>query len=141
MKGILFSIAAGLCITLQGIFNTNMAQELGGWHTTSLVHLVGFTLSLTVFLFVRDGSRQGLKGVRPLYFIGGSFGVIVVFAELTSILLLGPAAAISILLVAQLLGAFTIESLGWFEQKKITIHKHQVVGIAMMVIGVILLKW
>ena len=141
MKGIIFSIIAGLCITLQGIFNSNMSTVLSGWHTTVVVHAVAFSLSLLIYSFVRDGDRRGMGVVHPIYFIGGTFGVPVVFSELTAIQLLGPAAAISILLVAQLLGAFVVESRGWFGQDKLPVERHQMMGIVLMIVGVLIFKW
>ncbi|MBH0231323.1 DMT family transporter [Halobacillus yeomjeoni] len=140
MKGVFFSILAGLCITLQGIFNSKMGTELSGWHTTVVVHFVAFSLSLLVYMRVKDGNKAGMKRVSPIYFIGGAFGVPVVFSELTAIQLLGPAAAISILLVAQLGAAFFVELLGWFGEKKQLIKRHQVIGLTMIVVGVLIFK-
>ncbi|MCA0971940.1 DMT family transporter [Halobacillus litoralis] len=141
MKGVLFSILAGLCITLQGIFNSNMGTALSGWHTTVVVHVVAFSLALVVYLNKRDGSIEGLKRVHPFYYVGGSFGVPVVFSELTAIQLLGPAAAISILLVAQLGLAFLVECRGWFGEVKQRIQTHQIIGLVMIVSGVVIFKW
>jgi len=31
MKGIIFSIAAGLFISLQGVFNTRLGEKIGFW--------------------------------------------------------------------------------------------------------------
>ncbi|MFD1018602.1 DMT family transporter [Thalassobacillus hwangdonensis] len=140
MKGILFSITAGLCITLQGIFNSKMSDHISGWHISSIVHLVGFILCLSIYFFVRDGNKAGMKQVPPIYFFGGAFGVIVVFSELTAINMMGPASAIAILLVAQLIAAFLIEARGWFGEKKLKITGNQWVGIAMIVSGVVIFK-
>ncbi|WP_079479269.1 DMT family transporter [Halobacillus salinus] len=141
MKGVLFSILAGLCITLQGIFNSKMGAELSGWHTTVVVHAVAFTLSALVYWKKRDGDILGIKRVPPFYFVGGAFGVPVVFSELTAIQQLGPAPAISILLVAQLGAAFLVEWRGWFGEKKNRIEPHQIIGLVMIVAGVIIFKW
>ncbi|MBN9653479.1 DMT family transporter [Halobacillus sp. GSS1] len=140
MKGALFSLLGGLCITMQGIFNARMSDSIGGWHTTSMVHLVAFTISILVYFYVRDGKAKSFKRVPFLYLIGGTFGVVVVFAELTAIKMIGPASAIAILLVAQIGTAFVIESKGWFGENKIPVTKRQGIGIAMMLVGVILFQ-
>jgi bacterial/archaeal transporter family-2 protein len=140
MKGALFALFGGLCITMQGIFNARMSDALGGWHTTSMVHLVAFAISMTIYMNVRDGKGKSFKEVPFLYLIGGTFGVIVVFSELTAIHTIGPAAAIAILLVAQIGTAFLIESKGWFGEKKIPVTTRQVVGLTMMLAGVILFQ-
>ncbi|GEN52269.1 MULTISPECIES: DMT family transporter [Halobacillus] len=140
MKGALFSLLGGLCITMQGIFNARMSDSIGGWHTTSMVHLVAFTISILVYFYVRDGKGKSFKRVPFLYLIGGTFGVVVVFAELTAIKMIGPASAIAILLVAQIGTAFVIESKGWFGENKVPVTKRQGIGIAMMLVGVILFQ-
>ncbi|PFG03446.1 DMT family transporter [Bacillus sp. es.034] len=140
MKGAIFALFGGLCITMQGIFNARMSDAIGGWHTTSMVHLVAFAISMTIYMNVRDGKGKSFKEVPFLYLIGGTFGVIVVFSELTAIHTIGPAAAIAILLVAQIGTAFLIESKGWFGEKKIPVTTRQVVGLTMMLAGVILFQ-
>lgn len=140
MKGALFALFGGLCITMQGIFNARMSDAIGGWHTTSMVHLVAFAISMTIYMKTRDGKGKSFRGMPFLYLIGGTFGVIVVFSELTAIHSIGPAAAIAILLVAQIGTAFLIESKGWFGEKKIPVTTRQVVGLTMMLAGVILFQ-
>ncbi|CDQ17811.1 transporter family-2 protein [Halobacillus karajensis] len=137
MKGAIFSLLGGLCITMQGIFNARMSDSIGGWHTTSMVHLVAFTISILIYFYVRDGKGKSFKQVPILYLIGGTFGVIVVFAELSAIKMIGPASAIAILLVSQIGTAFVIESKGWFGQNKIPVTLKQGIGIGMMLAGVI----
>ena len=140
MKGILFAIIAGFCITLQGIFNSSMNQVISGWHTTVIVHLLGFTIALVIYLFTRDGDMRQITTIRPLYLTGGTLGVIVIFSELVAFNELGPASAIAILLTAQLLGAFIVEIKGWFEEKKQPIKGYQLVGVTLMITGVVLFK-
>lgn len=140
MKGALFSLLGGLCITLQGIFNARMSDTIGGWHTTSMVHLVAFAISLSIYMKVRDGRGKSFGRVPFIYLTGGTFGVIVVFSELTAIHQIGPAAAIAVLLVAQIGTAFIIESRGWFGEERIPITPRQAAGLTMMVAGVILFQ-
>ncbi|QAS54341.1 DMT family transporter [Halobacillus litoralis] len=140
MKGALFSLLGGLCITMQGIFNARMSDEIGGWHTTSIVHLVAFSISFLIYMKVRDKKGKSFKTVPFLYLIGGTFGVVVVFSELTAIHMIGPASAIAVLLVAQIGTAFVIESKGLFGEKKVPVTFQQGLGITMMLLGVILFQ-
>ncbi len=140
MKGALFSLLGGLCITMQGIFNARMSDAIGGWHTTSMVHIIAFIIAISIYWNVRDGKGKSFKKVPFLYLTGGTFGVIVVFSELTAIHKIGPASAIAILLVSQILTAFIIESKGWFGEKKIPITLRQGIGLSMMLVGVVLFQ-
>jgi bacterial/archaeal transporter family-2 protein len=140
MRGAVFALLGGLCITMQGIFNARMSDAIGGWHTTSMVHIVAFSISVTIYLKVRDGRGKSFRQVSFLYLMGGSFGVVVVFSELTAIHMIGPASAIAILLVAQIGTAFLIESRGWFGERKIPVTLRQGVGLMMMLAGVVLFQ-
>ncbi|NQD66979.1 DMT family transporter [Bacillus haikouensis] len=140
MRGALFALLGGLCITMQGIFNARMSDAIGGWHTTSMVHIVAFSIAMTIYIKVRDGKGKSFRQVPFLYLIGGSFGVVVVFSELTAIHMIGPASAIAILLVAQIGTAFLIESRGWFGEKKVGVTLRQGIGLMMMLAGVVLFQ-
>jgi bacterial/archaeal transporter family-2 protein len=140
MRGALFALLGGLCITMQGIFNARMSDAIGGWHTTSIVHLAAFTIALLIYINVRDGKGKSFKEVPFLYLVGGSFGVVVVFSELTAIHMIGPAPAITILLVAQIGTAFLIESRGWFGERKVPVTRRQGIGLLMMLAGVVLFQ-
>ncbi|MFZ0473936.1 MAG: DMT family transporter [Halobacillus sp.] len=140
MKGAIFALLGGLCITMQGIFNARVSEAIGGWHTTSMVHVIAFTIAIIIYLNVRDGKGKSFRQVPWLYLVGGSFGVIVVFSELTAIHRIGPAPAIALLLVSQIGTAFIIESQGWFGERKIPITRRQSVGLTMMLVGVILFQ-
>lgn len=140
MKGALFALLGGLCITLQGIFNARVSETIGGWHTTSMVHMIAFAIALMIYLYVQDGKGKSFKRVPSLYLIGGSFGVIVVFSELTAIHMIGPASAIALLLVSQIGTAFLIEARGWFGEAKVPITLRQTIGLTMMIVGVVLFQ-
>ncbi|WP_255417729.1 DMT family transporter [Exiguobacterium sp. SH5S13] len=56
--------------------------------------------------------------------------------ELTAIQRLGVTWAICVLLVAQLIGAFLIDLNGWFGMKKKPVNQGQIMGLALMVVGI-----
>ncbi|AOH54606.1 hypothetical protein ABE28_009615 [Peribacillus muralis] len=141
MKGIFSSIIAGIFISLQGVFNSRMSEEISGWHTTAIVHLVGFTLSIIIYLIARDGRAEGFREVPYFYLLGGMLGVVIVFGEMTAINLLGMSFAIATILIAQLLCAFVIDTKGLFGMFKHKMSFQKVFGVAMMLVGVIIFKW
>ncbi|MEH7106502.1 MULTISPECIES: DMT family transporter [Bacillaceae] len=140
MKGILFSIVAGVFISLQGVFNSRMSEELSPWHTTTIVHLVGFIASFIIFLFVRDGKSRGFREVPFVYFLGGMFGVIIVIGEMTAINKLGMSFAIATLLISQLLFAYIIDIRGLFGVRKLNITLQQIIGMALIMVGIVIFK-
>ncbi|MFD6210001.1 DMT family transporter [Peribacillus sp. NPDC060253] len=140
MKGIIYSIIAGMFISLQGVFNSRMSEELSAWHTTAIVHLVGFIFSIILYAFVRDGRAEGFREVPVLYLLGGMLGVVIVFGEMIAINLLGMSLAIATILIAQLLCAFIIDAKGLFDMIKRKVTIQEVIGMAMMLTGVVLFK-
>lgn len=141
MKGFIFAFLAGACITLQGVSNARISQDIGTWQAATITQLTGFVMSLIILLFVKDGKWQGFKQVKPLYLIGGAFAAIIIFSEVTAIQNIGVTFTISTLLIAQLCLTFIIDIKGWFGMNKRKMRLPQFIGIGLMIIGVIILKF
>lgn len=139
MKGIIFAILGGAFITLQGVANARISQDIGTWQATSLTQFTGFILALVIVLFVRDGKLQAFKQVKPLYLTGGTFAAIIIFSNVTAIHQIGVTLTISAILIAQLSLTFLIDSKGWFGVAKKQMRLPQFIGIGMMVVGVVIL--
>lgn len=140
MKGIIFAFIGGACITLQGVANSRIGQDMGIWQAATLTQLTGFLISLTILFFVRDGSLKGFRQVRPLYLTGGLFGALIIFSEVTAIQQIGITLTISALLIAQLSLTYLTDIKGWFGVMKMTMRLPHFVGIGMMILGVLILK-
>jgi len=138
MKGILFSIMAGVFISFQGVFNSKLSEALSPWHTTTIVHLVGFFTSFIIFLLIRDVKSGGFREVPFPYLLGGMFGVVIVIGEMTAINRLGMSLAIATLLISQLLCAFMIDARGYFGVIKLKVTSQQIVGMLLIFIGIII---
>jgi bacterial/archaeal transporter family-2 protein len=140
MKGIIFALLAGVFITLQGVVNSLISQDIGVWQTATITQFTGFAMTVLILLFIRDRKWQKLKLVKPLYLTGGAFGAIVIFSNVTAIHYIGVTLSIAAILIAQLSLTFIIDSKGWFGMVKQRMRLPQVIGIAMMIAGVIILK-
>ncbi|MRN54898.1 DMT family transporter [Paenibacillus monticola] len=141
MKGIIFAFMGGACITLQGVANSRISQDIGIWQAATITQFTGFILALAILLFVRDGKSQGFKQVKPLYLIGGAFGAVIIFSEVTAIHQIGVTFTISALLIAQLCLTILIDMNGWFGVVKQKMKLPQFAGIGMMIAGVLILKF
>ncbi|MDQ0481117.1 DMT family transporter [Guptibacillus hwajinpoensis] len=141
MKGSLFALLGGVFITLQGVANTSISQDVGVWQATTVTQLTGFLLALLILICLRDKSWRNVKQVKPLYLIGGTFGAIVVVSNITAIQKIGVTVTISALLIAQLLLTFVIDSKGWFGLVKQKMKLPQFIGMGMMIAGVVMLTF
>ncbi|KKO54794.1 DMT family transporter [Paenibacillus sp. DMB20] len=131
---------AGACITLQGVANARISQDIGTWQAATVTQLTGFILALMILLFVRDGDPRAFKQVNPVYLTGGALGAIIIFSEVSAIQKVGVTLTISVLLIAQLCLTFIIDIKGWFGVTKKKMSLPQFIGIGMMIAGVVILK-
>lgn len=139
MKGSLFAILAGAFITLQGVANTRISEDIGTWQAATITQLTGFIVALIILMFVRDGKWQKFKEVKPLYLIGGSFAAVVIYSNVVAIQKIGVTITIAALLIAQLSLTFLIDSNGWFGVVKQKMKLPQLLGIGTMIVGVMIL--
>ncbi|WNB92758.1 DMT family transporter [Bacillus sp. NEB1478] len=141
MKGSLFAFFGGAFITLQGVANSRISQDIGSWQAAMITQLTGFIMAFTILMILRDKKWRNFKQVKPLYLIGGSFGAIVVYSNITAIYHIGVTLTISGLLIAQLCLTFLIDSKGWFGVSKQKMRMPQFIGMGMMITGVIILSF
>lgn len=141
MVAVIFAIISGISMSVQGVFDTRLSEKIGLWETNVLVQGTALILTLLITLFFGKGSYSEIKDVNKLYLLGGALGVIITFTVMISIGKLGATYAIGIILIAQLVAAALIDAFGLFGSEKISFHLKDVLGIAIMIIGIIVFKW
>ncbi|NRD76909.1 DMT family transporter [Bacillus sp. BRMEA1] len=139
MKGSLFAFLGGAFITLQGVANTRISDDIGTWQAATLTQLTGFIAALLILTVSKGKTWRNLKHVKPLFLIGGAFAAIIIFTNVTSIQRIGVTLSIASILIAQLCITFLIDSNGWFGVAKQQMKLPQFIGIGMMIAGVVLL--
>lgn len=141
MFGIIFSIIAGVCMSLQGVFNTRLSSKIGSWETNVIVQGSGLILTILILLVFGNGHFKEIKNVNKLYLLGGVLGVIIIFTVMEGISLMGPTYSIATILVAQLTAAGIIDAFGLFDSTKISFGWTKIIGIVIMIIGIVIFKW
>jgi len=139
--GLIFSIVAGICMSLQGVFNTRVSEKIGLWETNVIVQGTGLILTLIMLLIAGNGNFRTIKEVNKLYLLGGFLGAIIIFSVMQGITSLGPTYSISTILVAQLLTAGVIDSFGMFGADQIKFALSKFIGIGIMIVGIVVFKW
>ncbi|MGY0373742.1 DMT family transporter [Clostridium sp. JNZ J1-5] len=140
MFGLICSIFAGIFMSLQGVFNTRLSEKVGLWETNMLVQGIGFALTLAIMLFVGKGDIRNLSSTNKLYLLGGPLGAAIIFTVMCGISKLGPAYAISTILIAQLLSAALIEAFGLFGSDKCNFGINKILGVIIMLVGIVVFK-
>jgi len=141
MKDSFFAFIGGAFITLQGVANSRISQDIGTWQTATLTQITGFITTLCILLVVRDGKWLGLKRVQPLYLAGGALAAVIIFGNVTAIHQIGATLTISAILIAQLSLTFFIDSNGWFGVAKQQMRLPHFIGIGLMIAGVVILRY
>ncbi|MDF2503382.1 MULTISPECIES: DMT family transporter [Clostridium] len=141
MLGIFLSILSGICMSLQGVFNTRLSEKIGLWETNVIVQGTALVFTAIVLIFAHKGNLKNIKDVNKLYLLGGLLGVIIIYTVVKGISSVGTTCAISTILVAQLLAAALIDALGLFGTQKVAFGIHEILGVIIMISGIILFKW
>lgn len=140
IMGIIFSIVAGMAMSIQGVMNTRLGEGIGNMEANAFVQGTAFALALIVLLFWRQGSFSALGGVNKLYWLGGVLGLVITLTVMLGIKSLGTTVAISIILISQLLVAAIIDAFGLMDSDKVTFEWTKYAGLALMTGGVLLFR-
>lgn len=141
MRGIIFAFLGGAFITLQGVANARIGQDIGTWQAAAVTQFTGFVAAFLILMFVKEKNWQGFSQVKPIYLAGGTFAAVIIFSNITAIQHVGVTLTVSIVMISQLCITFLIDSKGWFGLAKQKMRLPQFIGIAMMIAGVVILKF
>jgi len=140
MTGIIFSIIAGMAMSIQGVMNTRLHEKLGLFESNAFVQGTAFLLSIVAALIMRETGFGPLAEVQKEYLFGGVLGLVITITVMLGIKNLSPAVSISIILVSQLFVAALIDAFGLLGSDKVPFGWGKYAGLALMVAGVLLFK-
>ena len=140
MIGVVTAIVAGAAMSLQGVFNARLSEKAGLFTSGAFVQLVAAVLTVAAAWIVRDGQVRQLGETNKVYWLGGALGLVITLTVMLATRRLGPGAAVSIILVAQLLTAASFDAFGWFGTEKVPFTWRQWAGLAAMIGGVLLFQ-
>ena len=138
--GIIFSIIAGMAMSVQGVMNTRLGEGIGNMEANAFVQGSAFALALVVLLFYRQGSFAALGQVNKLYWLGGVLGLVITLTVMLGIKSLGTTLAISIILISQLFIAALIDAFGLLGSEKLAFGWNKYVGLALMTGGMLFFR-
>lgn len=142
MIGFLIALLSGALMSIQGVFNTQVTKESSVWVASAFVQFLALIVCLGAWLFMDRSNLMRVFQVQPKYMLlGGAIGAFITYTVIRSMELLGPARAVMLIVVAQLLVAYVVELLGWFGVEKQPLEWRKVVGMAVAITGIIIFKW
>lgn len=140
MLGVIFSVIAGMAMSVQGVMNTRLGQSIGTTEANALVQCTAAMLSLAALAVYRGGSFAALAETEKIYWFGGVLGLVITITVMLGIKDLSPTVSISVILISQLTVAAIIDALGLLGSEKVPFVWTKFAGLGLMIGGVLLFK-
>lgn len=142
MFGVLIALVSGALMSIQGVFNTQVTKQAGLWVSTGWVQITAFLVCVAAWLFTGRPAVSALFQTEPKYMLlGGVIGAFITVTVIQSMGSLGPARAVMLIVIAQLLVAYLIELSGVFGVERQSFEWRKMVGMALAIVGVVIFKW
>jgi transporter family-2 protein len=140
---ILFAVAAGAGVAAQAVINSRLRFVLGApvW-AASTQFVVGFVVLMVLAAATRQALPSGAALARTPWWMwtGGLFGAAFIYMSVIATPRLGAALMLSASIVGQLGAALVIDHYGFFGAEVIPISATRLVGVALLVAGVVLIR-
>lgn len=142
MVGLFIAILSGICMSIQGVFNTEVTKQSGMWVTNVFVQASAMLVCFIIWAVSDRNSFAALLKVEPKYMLlGGAIGAVITYTVVKSMEALGPAKAVMFIVIAQLIAAYVIEIFGWFGVEKQPFELRKAIGMAVAIAGIVVFKW
>lgn len=142
MFGWIIALISGALMSIQGVFNTQVTKASGVWAASAFVQLTALIMALVAWVVVERTPLITVFSVKPKYMLlGGVIGAFITYTVIKSMGMLGPAKAVMLIVISQLIVAWLIELFGIFGVEKQPFDLRKAIGMAVAVVGVILFKW
>lgn len=140
----LFAVAAGAGVALQAVINSRLRFLLGAplW-AAAAQFVVGLTLLIAIAVVTRQPAPATSGMLRAPWWIwtGGLFGATYILMSILLTPRLGAALMLASTIVGQLAAALVVDHYGWFGATVIPISVTRLIGVALLALGVILIRW
>ena len=142
MVGFFIALISGALMSIQGVFHTQVTRSSSIWVANVFVQLTALLVCLGAWLFADRTSFAMLLKVEPKYMLlGGAIGAFITYTVIKSMEMLGPARAVMLIVIAQLIVAYVIELLGLFGVEKQPLSMRKVIGMLIAIGGIVIFKW
>lgn len=142
MFGWIVALVSGALMSIQGVFNSQVTKASGIWSASAFVQLSALIVCLAAWAATERSNLLAVFRVEPKYMLlGGAIGAFITYTVIRSMNMLGPAKAVMLIVISQIIIAYLIELLGLFGVEKQPLMMRKVVGMVVAIVGVIMFKW
>jgi bacterial/archaeal transporter family-2 protein len=139
----LLTVGAGVSVFVQQALNANLRTELNSAAWSGFVsYLLGVVFMVCLAIVLRDPIPSGstMGRVPGWAWSGGIFGAIFIALSIITIPKVGGAAYIALLVTGQLVAALAFDHFGWLGIPQRPIDLPRLLGVALLVCGVVLIR-
>ncbi|MFI3201071.1 MAG: DMT family transporter [Eubacteriales bacterium] len=142
MVGIFIALLSGILMSVQGVFNTQVTKETSVWVTNVWVQLTALLMCVLIWAVTDRSNVMTLSKVEPRYLLlGGVIGAFITLTVIQSMGAIGPAQAVMIIVISQILSAYCIELFGLFGADKVAFTWNKMGGLVIAIIGIVIFEW
>ncbi|NLL78894.1 MAG: DMT family transporter [Clostridiales bacterium] len=142
MIGFLIALLSGALMSVQGVFNTQVTKGSSIWVANVFVQLTALLICLGAWFATDRTSFGTLMKIEPKYMLlGGVIGAFITYTVIKGMEMLGPAKAVMLIVISQLIIAYLIEVIGLFGVEKQPLSMRKVIGMCVAIVGIVVFKW
>lgn len=137
MWGFIIALISGALMSIQGVFNTGITKSSSMWAANSWVQLTAFLVCVIAWFVTGKQNVMGMFHVENKYMLlGGIIGAFITMTVIKSMNSLGPAKAVLIIVISQIIVAYLIELFGLFGVDKVPFQWSKLVGALVAIVGI-----
>ena len=137
MWGFIIALISGALMSIQGVFNTGITKSSSMWAANSWVQLTAFLVCVIAWFVTGKQNVMGMFHVENKYMLlGGVIGAFITMTVIKGMNSLGPAKAVLIIVISQIMGAYLIELFGLFGVDKVPFQWSKLVGALVAIVGI-----
>ncbi|MCM1046930.1 MAG: DMT family transporter [Clostridiales bacterium] len=142
MIGFFIALLSGALMSIQGVFNTQVTKSSSIWVANVFVQFTALLVCLCAWLVTDRSSFGALFKVQPKYMLlGGAIGAFITYTVIKAMDALGPAKAVMLIVISQLIVAYLIELFGLFGTEKQPLEMRKIIGMGIAIVGIVIFKW
>lgn len=128
----------GIAIAVQPSINARLAQKVGGVESSCISFAVGTLVLLVVVFLGGKGTLRGVGEAAWWEWTGGALGAFFVTMTIFAVPRIGTAAAMSVVIAAQLTTGVLLDHFGAFGMRHVPFDPKRFVGCLLLFAGAIL---
>ena len=137
MWGFIIALISGALMSIQGVFNTGITKSSSMWAANSWVQLTAFLVCVIAWFVTGKQNVMGMFHVENKYMLlGGVIGAFITMTAIKGMNSLGPAKAVLIIVISQIIVAYLIELFGLFGVDKVPFQWSKLVGALVAIVGI-----